>query len=66
MMGHRLDEAGVLKLRSDITSELQNSLRALSESVNTTTATEGTIIAVIKAEGNGQNRDMQALRRFYT
>jgi len=34
MMGHRLDEAGVLKLRSDITSELQNALRALGESVN--------------------------------
>ena len=36
MMAHRLDEAGVLKLRSDITSELQNALRALGESVNAT------------------------------
>jgi len=36
MTGHRLDETGVLKLRSDITSELQNALRALGESVNAT------------------------------
>ena len=33
MMAHRLDEAGVLKLRSDITSELQGALGALGESV---------------------------------
>jgi len=36
MMAHCLDEAGVLKLRSDITSELQNALRALGESVDVT------------------------------
>jgi hypothetical protein len=33
MMAHRLNEAGVLKLRTDITSELQDALRALGESV---------------------------------
>jgi len=37
MMSHHLDETGVLKLRSDVTSELQNALRALGESVNATT-----------------------------
>jgi len=36
LLRHRLDEAGVLKLRSDITSELQNALRALGENVNAT------------------------------